>query len=439
MSDDPGPQAQEPKEGSARTTTPATEPSRFTRLRRDWRGRRLAFLDLRKATYRSGRETVRGWLEPVRKASKPGVDWIKQRRRWTYPVLGALVVIAAALLPYLGTYYVIPLWLQRITDASVLARVALFSLFALGLNVVVGFAGLLDLGYVAFWALGSYTAAILTGARTFSLAQAAGNTHVRPPVWNEWMWLIFPAALLVAVIAGIILGSPTLRLRGDYLAIVTLGFGEIVRELANNLDSFTGGPIGIKSTPHPAIHGFGLDIVWGTFLDIKYYWLLLALVVFWVVAIRMLDDSRIGRAWVAIREDEVAAASMGVPIVGMKLTAFAIGACTGGVGGAVYALQVPFINPPTFALIQSILILSCVVIGGMGSIRGAIFGAAAIVLLPELFRGFLDYRFFVFGAAIVVVMIFRPQGIFPSKRRTAELLGAQHDEQLYEAAQAGGA
>ncbi|MDP9234533.1 MAG: hypothetical protein M3P01_08270, partial [Actinomycetota bacterium] len=229
MSDDPGPQEREPKEVSARTTTPAAQPSRFTRFRRDWRGRRLAFLDLRKATYRSGRETVRGWFEPVRKASKPGVDWIKQRRRWTYPVLGALVVIAAALLPYLGTYYVIPLWLQRITDASVLARVALFSLFALGLNVVVGFAGLLDLGYVAFWALGSYTAAILTGARTFSLAQAAGNTHVRPPVWNEWMWLIFPAALLVAVIAGIVLGSPTLRLRGDYLAIVTLGFGEIVR------------------------------------------------------------------------------------------------------------------------------------------------------------------------------------------------------------------
>jgi branched-chain amino acid transport system permease protein len=152
----------------------------------------------------------------------------------------------------------------------------------------------------------------------------------------------------------------------------------------------------------------------------------------------MLDDSRIGRAWVAIREDEVAAASTGVPIVGMKLTAFAIGACTGGVGGAVYALQVPFINPPTFALIESILILSCVVIGGMGSIGGAIFGAAVITLLPELFRGFADYRFFVFGAAIVLVMIFRPQGIFPSKRRTAELLGAHSDEEVYEAAGAGG-
>jgi branched-chain amino acid transport system permease protein len=381
--------------------------------------------------------TFRGWFQPARKATQPASDWIKERRRWTYPVLGLLLVLGVALIPYLGTYYVIPLWLQRITDASVLARVALFSLFALGLNVVVGFAGLLDLGYVAFWALGSYTAAILTGARTYSLALQSGHTGITVPVWNQYMWLIFPAALLVAVIAGIVLGSPTLRLRGDYLAIVTLGFGEIVRELANNMDSFTGGPRGITSIPHPAIKGFGLDITWGTFLDIKYYWLLLALVVFWVIAIRLLDDSRIGRAWVAIREDEVAAASMGVPIVRMKLTAFAIGACTGGIGGAVYALQVPFINPPTFALIQSILILCCVVIGGMGSIRGAIFGAAAIVLLPELFRGFLDYRFFVFGAALVLVMIFRPQGIFPSKRRTAELLGAQSDEQLYEAAAAG--
>jgi branched-chain amino acid transport system permease protein len=438
MSDGGPNQAQEPKEVSARHTTPRAQPNRWTMMRRDWRERRLAFLDMRKATYRAAGASVRGWFQPVRKVSQPANDWIKERRKWTYPLLGLLLVLAVAALPYLGTYYVIPLWLQRITDASVLARVALFSLFALGLNVVVGFAGLLDLGYVAFWALGSYTAAILTGARTYSLALQGGNTHVHPPVWNEWMWLIFPAALVVAVIAGIVLGSPTLRLRGDYLAIVTLGFGEIVRELANNMDSFTGGPRGITSIPHPAIQGFGLDIVWGTFLDIKYYWLLLVLVVFWVIAIRLLDDSRIGRAWVAIREDEVAAASMGVPIVRMKLAAFAIGACTGGVGGAVYALQVPFINPPTFALIQSILILSCVVIGGMGSIRGAIFGAAAIVLLPELFRGFLDYRFFVFGAAIVIVMIFRPQGIFPSKRRTAELLGAQHDDQLYDAARAGG-
>jgi branched-chain amino acid transport system permease protein len=219
-----------------------------------------------------------------------------------------------------------------------------------------------------------------------------------------------------------VLGSPTLRLRGDYLAIVTLGFGEIVRITANNLDSVTGGPRGIRGIPHPAIKVGGVDIEWGTLIDIKYYWLLLALVVLWIIAINMLDKSRIGRAWVAIREDEVAAAAMGVPVVRMKLTAFAIGACTAGVGGVVYAEQITFINPPTFSLIQSILILSMVVIGGMGSIAGSILGATLIVVLPEIFRPLEDYRFFLFGFALIVVMIFRPQGLLPSKRRQAELM-----------------
>ncbi|MDQ3619253.1 MAG: branched-chain amino acid ABC transporter permease, partial [Actinomycetota bacterium] len=170
---------------------------------------------------------------------------------------------------------------------------------------------------------------------------------------------------------------------------------------------------------------------------VKYYWLLLTLVVLWVIAIRLLDHSRIGRAWVAIREDEVAAAAMGVPIVKMKLAAFAIGACTAGVGGVVYAEQVGFISPPTFNVVQSILILSMVVIGGMGSTPGAIVGAAIVVLLPEMFRGLEDYRFFVFGLAIVLMMIFRPQGVLPSKRRKAELLGESQDEQLYDASHAG--
>jgi branched-chain amino acid transport system permease protein len=248
------------------------------------------------------------------------------------------------------------------------------------------------------------------------------------------MWGILLLALVIASLAGLLLGSPTLRLRGDYLAIVTLGFGEIIRIVANNLDHVTGGPRGIRNIPHPEIHLGGLDIVWGTLIDTKYYWLLLTLVVLWIIAIRMLDQSRIGRAWVAIREDEVAAAAMGVNIVRMKLAAFAIGACTAGVGGVIYAEQVNFISPPTFNIQQSILILAMVVIGGMGSIGGAILGASAVVLLPEIFRGFEDYRFFVFGLAIVLVMVFRPQGILPSKRRKAELLGGSpHDQQLYEA------
>jgi branched-chain amino acid transport system permease protein len=247
------------------------------------------------------------------------------------------------------------------------------------------------------------------------------------------MWLILFAALAAAVIAGIVLGSPTLRLRGDYLAIVTLGFGEIIRIVANNLDSFTGGPRGIRSIPHPQIHVAGLKLDWGTLVDVKYYYLLLVLVVLWMIAIYLLDNSRIGRAWVAIREDEVAAASMGVPVTRMKLTAFAIGACTAGVGGVIYAEQVNFINPPTFDILNSIFILCIVVVGGMGSIAGSVVGAGAIILIPEIFREFEDYRFFVFGVALVLLMIFRPQGLLPSKRRKAELRGAVVDEQLYEA------
>jgi branched-chain amino acid transport system permease protein len=177
-----------------------------------------------------------------------------------------------------------------------------------------------------------------------------------------------------------------------------------------------------------------VDVEWGTLIDQKYYYLMLALVVIWVVAIRFLDKSRIGRAWVAIREDEVAAAAMGVPIVRMKLAAFAIGACTAGVGGVVYAEQVGFINPTTFTILQSILILSMVVIGGMGSIAGSIIGAALVVIVPEIFRAFEAYRFFIFGAALVVIMTFRPQGLIPSRRRKAELLGGSgKEEQLYDA------
>jgi branched-chain amino acid transport system permease protein len=279
----------------------------------------------------------------------------------------------------------------------------------------------------------------MTGAQQYSRCQQTGGGNCVEPQFEMWMWLIFLAAIVTSVLAGLILGSPTLRLRGDYLAIVTLGAGEIVRIVANNLDNVTGGPRGIRNIPHPAVEVGDFSIVWGTLLDTKYYWLLLFFVVLWIIAIRMLDDSRIGRAWVAIREDEIAAASMGVPVVRMKLAAFAIGACTAGVGGVIYAEQVNFINPPTFSIIQSILILSMVVIGGMGSIPGSIVGATLVVLLPEVFKNFEDYRFFIFGAALVLVMIFRPQGIIPSKRRQAELLGGTtHEEGLYDAQHAGG-
>jgi branched-chain amino acid transport system permease protein len=373
--------------------------------------------------------------------NRPDVkEWVRPRRKVVLLVLAVALLTVASVLPYLNDWFEIPVWVGQATSGGTLARVALFILFALGLNVVVGFAGLLDLGYVAFWAIGAYTAGILTGAQRYSHGIHEGTvTLADKPVWEPWMWLILFAALGAAVVAGIVLGSPTLRLRGDYLAIVTLGFGEIVRITANNLDNITGGPRGIRSIPHPEIHVGGVDFVWGTLIDVKYYYLLMGFVVLWVIAISLLNNSRIGRAWVAIREDEVAAAAMGVPVLRMKLAAFIIGACTAGVGGVIYAEQVNFINPPTFDILGSIFILCMVVIGGMGSIPGAILGAATIIILPEIFREFADYRFFVFGVVLVIVMIFRPQGILPSKRRQAELKGgALVEQQLYDAGRAGG-
>jgi branched-chain amino acid transport system permease protein len=416
-----------------RATEVAIDERRARRLarRRASRDRRRRVQDATGVARGQVRSAVGLVTTPARQGYGSARGWIDERRSWTYPLLAILAFGLAVILPLIPTWIPLPDWLQRTLSGSSLARFAMFALFALGLNVVVGFAGLLDLGYVAFWAIGSYTAAVLTGAAKYSIAVSNGTaTLADKPVWDSWMWLIIPAAIVVAVVSGVILGSPTLRLRGDYLAIVTLGFGEIVRITANNLDSLTNGPRGVQSIPHPEITLGPLDIQFGIFTDNKYYWLFLVFVVLWIVAITLLDRSRIGRAWVAIREDEVAAASMGVPVVRMKLAAFAIGACTAGVGGVIYAWQVNFINPPTFSVIQSILILSMVVIGGMGSIPGAILGAALVALLPEVFRGFTDYRFFVFGLALVLVMIFRPQGLLPSKRRRRELLGHMPEDHL---------
>jgi branched-chain amino acid transport system permease protein len=376
---------------------------------------------------------------PVGRGTGQVRGWTRARSKWSYPLAAAIGIAVAAVLPLIGDWFTLPDWARRATSGASLARFALFALFALGLNVVVGFAGLLDLGYVAFWAIGAYTAALLSGAAEFSRAIRTPTPEAIPrPEWEMWMWLIFIAALIMAVLAGILLGSPTLRLRGDYLAIVTLGFGEIIRTAAKNLESVTLGPQGISSIPHPSIEVGSFKLEWGTVLDNKYYWLLLTFVVLWIIAITLLDRSRIGRAWVAIREDEVAAAAMGVPVVRMKLTAFVIGACTAGVGGVVFAQQINTISPGTFGIIQSVLILCMVVIGGMGSIPGALLGAAIIVLVPEIFRGFEEYRFFVFGLALVVVMAFRPQGLLPSKRRRAELKGGVVQEELYEAKVEGG-
>jgi branched-chain amino acid transport system permease protein len=349
-------------------------------------------------------------------------------------VLWAAVITLFALVPAIMPYITADTGYWTL----VLVNIGIASLLALGLNVVVGFAGLLDLGYVAFFAVGAYSFALLSGAARYSVAIQAldPNAPSLQPHWHMYMWLYFFAALGIAVLAGVVLGAPTLRLRGDYLAIVTLGFGEIIRITANNLGSIEGGPRGVLDIPHPEIHIGGFHYAFGLKSE-AYYWLLLAVIAIWIFLLRRINDSRIGRSWAAIREDELAAAAMGVPTVRMKLLAFAIGAAVASFAGVIYASQSSFISPDTFALFNmtfgSVTILAMVVIGGMGGIAGPILGAAMIIFLPERFRFLGDSRVLVFGAALVIIMIFRPQGILPSRRRSAELTGGEiHDTSVYE-------
>jgi branched-chain amino acid transport system permease protein len=277
--------------------------------------------------------------------------------------------------------------------------VAIYVLLAIGLNVVVGQAGLLDLGYVAFFAIGGYTMALL------------GVNH-------GWSFFeVLPLAVVLSMTAGVILGTPTLRLRGDYLAIVTLGFGEMIRITARNTDSL-GAARGIFGIPHPP-DMFGLKF--GVIDPKPYYWLTVTMILVVIVVVRRLEHSRVGRSWTAIREDEDAAELMGVPTFAFKLWAFAIGAGIGGMGGTMFASKVISITPDNYTLILSILFLAAVVLGGSGNLIGVIVGAIVVAYLPERFRGFAELRVLVFGAALVIMMIFRPQGLLPSRRRAAEL------------------
>ena len=342
------------------------------------------------------------------------------RRRWArLPWWGQLLGVVVALVGAVGAGALVNAKWQSV----LFFPVAVYVLLALGLNIVVGQAGMLDLGYVAFYAVGAYTAAVLTTTE-----------H-----WNPWAAL--PASIGMAMLAGVILGAPTLRLRGDYLAIVTLGFGEIVRIVAQNTNAL-GATRGISGIRHPSpVLGAQFK-----FDSLPYYYLTLTAIVLAVVVVLRLSHSRVGRAWAAIREDEDAAEAMGVPTFGMKLWAFAMGASTGGLAGWIYASKVGFINPDGFPFFLSVIILSAVVLGGMGSIPGVIAGAFAIAFLPEYLRnvsagptiahalnhltgGHVDdvaeYRVLLFGAALVVMMIFRPQGLLPSRQRTAELVGEE--------------
>jgi branched-chain amino acid transport system permease protein len=281
--------------------------------------------------------------------------------------------------------------------------VGIYVLIAIGLNVVIGLAGLLDLGYVAFFAIGAYAMALL-----------GTKSH-----WN--FWAVLPVGVLFAAAAGLILGTPTLRLRGDYLAIVTLGFGEIIHSTALNINSI-GGPRGISNIPHPPnINTPVLHLRFGVLDPKPYYWVLVTLIILVILAVRRLERSRVGRAWTAIREDEDAAELMGVPTFKFKLWAFAIGACIGGAAGVVFATKVISITPDNFVFTYSILFVAAVVLGGSGNMAGAILGAIVVGYLPERFRSFQQTRELWFGAALVVMMIFRPQGLLPARQREAEI------------------
>ncbi len=333
------------------------------------------------------------------------------RRRWeALPAYGrwvvyAVVLVGALLLPYSN---LAPIMLPDADwPTELFFPIGIYILLALGLNIVVGYAGLLDLGYVAFWAIGAYT-----------MAEMGTRYH-----WD--FWVILPVGILMAAISGVILGAPTLRLRGDYLAIVTLGFGEIVRKVAENTQ-WLGQTRGVNNIPHPpskpGIVIGGVDVLKYGIIDARpFYYLCVLLIIVAIVFVKRLEKSRIGRAWTAIREDEDAAEVMGVPTYKFKLLAFAMGASIGGAAGVMWASKVTFISPDAFPFLTSATVLAAVVLGGSGNIPGVIIGAFLVAWLPDRFRGLANYRDLAFGAALVIMMAFRPEGILPSRQRKAEM------------------
>jgi branched-chain amino acid transport system permease protein len=347
--------------------------------------------------------------------------------RWA--LLGVALLVMMPLIGAYNGYYL-----------EVATQVGIFVALALGLNIVVGLAGLLDLGYVAFYAVGAYSWAIF-GSPQANVVFGGGF-----PLAPGWFYVFLVVGLLVAAGTGILLGLPVLRLRGDYLAIVTLGFGEVIRVLANNLDkpiNLTNGPKGITPISRPPAP---LGLPYGEY----FYFLVLLIVVVVILVNRRLEDSHIGRAWEAIREDELAAQAMGVPLVRMKLLAFACGASFAGVMGVVFSAKQVFINPESFTFLESIGVLAMVILGGMGSIPGAVLGATVVTVLNlQVLKGLslwlnelknagvtilgyslanlptqlepAKYERMIFGMILILMMIFRPQGILPARRRQREL------------------
>lgn len=300
----------------------------------------------------------------------------------------ALVVLSAALIfPFIFSTY----------QTNVMITALMYVVLGLGLNIVVGLAGLLDLGFVAFYAVGAYSYALL-------------NYH-----FHLGFWVVLPIGGLMAALFGIILGFPVLRLRGDYLAIVTLGFGEIIRLILENWGAFSQGPSGISNIPRPGF--FGIDLGLNDAITYLYYLMIIA-VIFTIFVVNRLQDSRLGRAWIALREDEIACQAMGIDKRKTKLVAFSLGAFWAGIVGVVFAAKTTFINPASFTFLESAIILSIVVLGGMGSIIGVVIGALILILMPEYLRALSEYRMLAFGAVLVMMMVFRPQGMITNVRRS---------------------
>jgi branched-chain amino acid transport system permease protein len=324
-------------------------------------------------------------------------------------------IVLVVLLP---TLVADPFW-----QNAMVSQIAVYVLLALGLNVVVGFAGLLDLGFVAFYAVGAYATAWCTGALPLP---ALFGVHLNT-------FYAIPIAIILAMVSGIILGIPTLRLRGDYLAIVTLGFGEIITLFANNLNGITGGAMGTAQIPHFSVHVGPVNYVWGI-PPVPYYYLTIAFVGIFIVAFSLLEPSRVGRAWTAIREDEVAAESVGINPLKYKVMAFAIGAASAGFAGVMTAAQTNYVTPATFTLALSINILVLVIFGGMGSILGVVFGAVVIqtitmYLIHNPPAGYQPQDLYIYiGALLVIMMIFRPAGMIPARRRSRAITSADSSE-----------
>ncbi len=333
-------------------------------------------------------------LEAGEKIKIPFTRKIMDDPKLYFPMLSVFGIFAA-LFPFIFSTY----------QVSIMATVLMYVMLGLGLNIVVGLAGLLDLGYVAFYAVGAYSYALL-------------NFH-----FGLSFWIALPVGALLGASFGILLGFPVLRLRGDYLAIVTLGFGEIIRLVLENWNEFSFGPSGIANIPRPSLFGIDFSLHSAT---AYLYFIMIALVIFTIFVVNRLQDSRIGRAWIALREDEIACQAMGIDKVRTKLTAFALGATWAGMAGVILAAKTTFINPASFTFLESAIILSIVVLGGMGSIMGVILGAFILILLPEYLRAFSDFRMLLFGGIMVLMMVFRPQGLISNVRRAYELKSEKH-------------